>query len=137
VLACTWTSAKFAGRAPAGQALFRLFVGGAGRHGLESLSDDALLVLAAAEMRAIMGITARPTLCSVNRFDRALPQYTVGHLDRMKAIAAEAARIPGLELAGAVYRGVGIPDCVQSGVDAASRALAAVRARPPLITSLS
>jgi protoporphyrinogen/coproporphyrinogen III oxidase len=130
VLACTWTSAKFCGRSPKGHALFRLFVGGAGRGGEELLPDDALLRIAGNEMREVMGISAPPLLYRINRFDRALPQYTVGHVDRMKAIADAASRIPGVELAGAVYRGVGIPDCVQSGSDAASRALRFVSSLP-------
>jgi oxygen-dependent protoporphyrinogen oxidase len=101
-----------------------LFLGGAGRGGQESLSAEALLAIAAEEMRDVLGITAAPVFARINRFDRALPQSTVGHTDRMAAIAADAATLPGLELAGAVYRGIGIPDSVQSGVDAAARTLA-------------
>ena len=135
VLACTWTSAKFVGRAPDDQALIRLFLGGAGRRGEEALSDDALLELAAAEMREILGVTVPPWLYRINRFSRALPQYTVGHVDRMTSVANAAALVDGLELAGAVYRGVGIPDCVQSGVDAAARALRFVESRTPTLTA--
>lgn len=128
VLACTWSSAKFDGRAPADTALFRLFIGGAGR-GQHSLSSDAeLLALATNELREVMGITARPTLVRIDRFARAMAQYTVGHSARMAAVASRVAGVPGLELAGAVYGGLGIPDCVRSGIDAAQRAIASASA---------
>lgn len=123
VLACTWVSSKFEGRSPAGHALFRLFVGGAGRGSFVERSDDELLDVVRREMREIMGITADPELMRVYRHDRAMPQYHVGHLDRVAGIRAQVARTPGLALAGAGYGGVGIPDCVMSGVRAADDVL--------------
>jgi oxygen-dependent protoporphyrinogen oxidase len=124
VLACTWASAKFDGRAPADHVQFRLFIGGAGRGDHVRSSDVELRALAAAELREVMGVTADPSLVRIDRFTRAMPQYTVGHAARMARIASRVACLPGIDLAGAVYGGIGIPDCVRSGVDAAQRALA-------------
>ena len=121
VLACTWTSSKWAHRAPAGTALLRVFVGRAGQDEVLAGSDDELVVLARAELRAILGVTATPTLSRAHRWPRGLPQYTLGHLDRVAAIEARLAAHPGLALAGHSYRGVGIPDCIRSGEAAAER----------------
>jgi protoporphyrinogen/coproporphyrinogen III oxidase len=121
VLACTWTSAKFTGRAPEGSALFRVFLGGVGRGSFVDRTDAELLEIVRNEMRDVMGVTADPTLVRINRFDRALPQYNVGHLDRIAGIHAAVEGLPGIALAGSVYGGVGIPDCVRSGEAAAVR----------------
>jgi oxygen-dependent protoporphyrinogen oxidase len=129
VLACTWVSSKFEGRSPGGHALFRLFLGGAGRGSFVERSDAELLEIVRGEMRDVMGITAEPELARVNRFDRAMPQYHVGHLDRVARIRDQAARHPGLLVAGAAFGGVGIPDCVKSGVAAATAAAAHIAAR--------
>ena len=131
VLACTWVSSKFEGRSPAGHALFRLFLGGAGRGSFVDRSDEELLGIVRDEMRDIMGIAAEPELVRINRYDRAMPQYHVGHLDRTAAIRELAARNPGMAVAGAAIGGVGIPDCVKSGVRAADDVLAALGRRHP------
>ena len=137
VLACTWASAKFAGRAPQGYALFRVFLGGAKRPMPEGASDDQLRAIALEEMREVMGITAPPVLCRVDRFDRAMPQYHVGHLDRAATIMSRAGQVPGLYLAGAAYGGVGIPDCVTSGERAAAAAWRYVVESAPQLTRSS
>ena len=126
VLACTWSSAKFSGRAPAGTALFRLFLGGIGRRDFVARDDRDLMDIARAEMRDVMGITAEPALARIDRHARAMPQYTVGHRDRIARILAAAAHHRGLALAGAIYTGLGIPDCIASGVFAARQALASL-----------
>ena len=132
VLACTFASAKFDHRAPADRALFRLFLGGVGREHVDAMSDEQLLDIASAEMCEVLGIQSAPLLTRINRFDRAMPQYTLGHSARIARILAATSRIPGLEMAGAIYTGLGIPDCVRSGVDAADRALSLpVFATPP------
>ncbi len=131
VLACTWVSSKFEGRSPAGHSLFRLFLGGAGRGSFVERTDDELLDVVRTEMREVMGITADPELMRVNRYDRAMPQYHVGHLDRVAGIRAQAARNPGLAVAGAAFGGVGIPDCVRSGVAAADQVLELLSRRHP------
>ena len=131
VLACTWASAKFEHRAPEGYSLFRVFLGGAKRPIPDHASDEDLRELATREMRDVMAIRATPVLSRVDRFDRAMPQYHVGHLDRVATIQALAAAIPGLYLAGAAYGGVGIPDCVSSGERAAAAAWRYVTDRAP------
>lgn len=136
-LACTWASTKFEGRAPDGYALFRVFLGGAKRPLDENAADDDLREIALREMREVMGIEAAPVLHRVDRFVRAMPQYHVGHLDRVTAIQAIAAEIPGLYLAGAAYGGVGIPDCVSSGERAAVAAWRYVTEAAPQLTRSS
>lgn len=114
ILASTWASAKWAGRAPDDKALIRVFVGGyAGQH-LVSASDDELSSLCRRELGELMGIRAAPEWTKVLRYPRAMPQYHVGHLDKVAAIEALVAEQPGLELAGNAYRGAGIPDAVNS-----------------------
>jgi oxygen-dependent protoporphyrinogen oxidase len=125
LLACTFASRKFPGRAPAGHALVRAFVGGARRPEIVELDDDALVAAVRGELRALLGIASTPILVRIHRYRRAMPQYAVGHLDRVAAIDARVAALPGLALAGAAYRGVGIPDCVRSGEAAADTVLAA------------
>jgi oxygen-dependent protoporphyrinogen oxidase len=119
LLACTFASRKYPGRAPQGHELIRAFVGGARRPDLVELGDDALVTTVRQELRALLGIAAEPVLARVERWRRAMPQYTVGHLDRVQAIETRVAALPGLAVAGAAYRGVGIPDCVRSGEAAA------------------
>jgi oxygen-dependent protoporphyrinogen oxidase len=119
LLACTFASRKFAHRAPAGHELLRVFVGGARRPELAGLPDQVLIGLVRGELRTLLGITAEPVLVRVHRHPRAMPQYTVGHLERVATIEARAGALPGLALAGAAYRGVGLPDCVHGGEAAA------------------
>lgn len=119
VLACTWSSSKFPGRAPAGKALFRLFLGGATRPDVSRMTDDEVLAAARGELREVMGVTAEPELVRIQRWERALPQPTLGHGERVAAIEEREAALHGLALAGNAYRGVGIPDCIRSGERAA------------------
>jgi protoporphyrinogen/coproporphyrinogen III oxidase len=127
VLACTWVSSKFAGRAPAGTVLLRLFFGGARRPELVEQDDDARVALARAEVREVLGAVAEPTLVRVVRWRRAMPQYHVGHVARVERIERRVAALPWLALAGNAYRGVGIPDCIRSGELAADRVVAGAR----------
>lgn len=127
--ACTWSSAKFEGRAPAGIALFRVFLGGAGREHVLEAPDDALVAVARTELRKTMGIAAEPLLARVQRVERAMAQYTVGHGGRVQLIEERLAALPRLALAGNAYRGVGIPDCIRSGAVAAGRIGAAIGRR--------
>ena len=121
MLACTFSSVKYPGRAPDGHALLRCFVGGALNERILE-SDDAELVSGTRdELRQALGITAEPVLTRVVRWTKAMPQYHVGHAGRVEAIERCAAALPGLHLAGGAYRGVGIADCVRSGEAAAER----------------
>lgn len=128
VLACTWTSTKFPHRAPEGYGLIRAFLGGAGRQHMLRGSDEDLLQSVRAEIREMLGVTVPPLLYRVFRWPAAMPQYTIGHLDRLTAIEQRLAHHPGLRVAGSAYRGVGIPDCVASGEAAAEYVLGFLRA---------
>ena len=121
LLAVTWTSSKWSHRAPDEAVLLRAYVGGAGRETVLERDDDGLVGLVRAELRDMMGVTEAPVLAKVYRWPRAMPQYLVGHLERLAAIDERLARWPGLFLTGAGYRGVGIPDCIRDGLDTAER----------------
>lgn len=122
ILACTWTSTKFPHRAPEGFGLIRAFVGRAGQEGALDVDDDDLLELVHDELRRTLGITAPPVLHRIFRWPKAMPQYTLGHLDRLDVIEQRLAAHPGLFVAGNAYRGIGIPDCIGSGQAAADKA---------------
>ncbi len=124
LIACSFSSVKYAGRAPDGKVLLRVFCGGALATAMTECADAELVDAARDELRALLGIVAPPCLVRVHRHARAMPQYNVGHLARLATIDAALARHPGLVLAGNAYRGVGVPDCVHSGESAAERLLA-------------
>ena len=128
LIACTWTSRKWEGRAPAGTVLLRLYAGGVAD--VTGTSDDELVGLARGELAATLGVFAEPLLARLYRWDKAMPRYSLGHLRRVAAIEERLARHPGLFLAGASYRGVGIPDCIESG-RAAAQAAVGRRGPPP------
>lgn len=122
-LACTWTSTKFPHRAPGGYALLRVFVGRAGQEDDLPWDEAGLLSLAKDELRQTLGILAEPILARVFRWERAMPQYNLGHPERLKRIESALESLPGLALAGNGYRGIGIPDCIHSGELAAQKIL--------------
>lgn len=119
--AVTMSSIKWEGRASGDTTLLRVFFGGSHNPATFALEDPQLMETVRAELRELLGITAEPLHTHIVRWHRANPQYDVGHLDRVAQI--EKASPQGLYLAGCAYRGVGIPDCVQQGQDAAKRAL--------------
>lgn len=112
-LACTWTSTKFPHRAPEGYALIRVFVGRAGQD--IPWNESELLAVAKEELRLTLAIKAQPLLERVFMFDKAMPQYNLGHPEKLKKIDAALEKYSGLALAGNGYRGIGIPDCIHSG----------------------
>jgi oxygen-dependent protoporphyrinogen oxidase len=118
-LACTWTSTKFPHRAPEGHALIRVFVGRAGQE--LPWEESELLGLAREELKRTLGITAEPLVWRVFLWEKAMPQYNLGHPERLKRIDAALQHHPDLALAGNGYRGIGIPDCIHSGELAAER----------------
>lgn len=128
ILASTWTSTKFPHRAPPDHVLLRCFVGGAGREDLALQEERDLIRLAREELKTVLGIAAEPVLARAYRWERANPQYEVGHLARLEAIDRALEKSPGVYLAGAAYRGIGIPDCIRQGTEAARKALAFVSA---------
>jgi protoporphyrinogen/coproporphyrinogen III oxidase len=120
-LACTWTSTKFPHRAPEGYALIRVFVGRAGQN--IPWDEGELLDVAKQELKFTLGITTEPLLSRVFMWDKAMPQYNLGHPDILKRIDAALEKHPCLALAGNGYRGIGIPDCIHSGELAVERVL--------------
>ncbi len=118
VLACTWTSTKFDHRAPDDAVLVRVFLGGAGNEQVLEQGDNALVHTVREDLAAVMGLTAEPKVCKLYRWPDGYPQYEVGHLERVRSLSE--ALPSGLFLAGSAYHGVGVPDCVRSGFEAAS-----------------
>lgn len=121
LLAATWTSRKWPHRAPNDQLLVRCYVGGVGREDILQLDDGALVAKVRSELTNLCGLRAEPSYVEVNRWIRSMPQYTIGHLDRLAQIEAALSRYGGLVVTGAAYRGVGIPDCIRDGTLAAER----------------
>ena len=111
--------------------IVRCSVGRIGEEALLQRADDELAALAAAELAAATGVRGGPVATRVTRWGGALPQYTVGHLDRVAAIRAAVAAQPGLAVCGAAYDGVGIPACVATARAAAGQVLAFLAGRPP------
>lgn len=111
-LACTWTSTKLARRAPLNHALLRVFFGSAQQASGPISDEDAWVDLARDELRQTLAIKEAPLFTRVQTWSRAMPQYKLGHLNRLLRIDKTMKKIPGLALAGNAYRGVGVPDTV-------------------------
>ncbi|WP_310530210.1 protoporphyrinogen oxidase [Nocardioides sp.] len=126
--ACTWSSSKYAGRAPDGHVLLRVSLGGAGRATLAGMPDSQLMSMAQGELAASLGITAEPVVGRVYPWTGVMPQYTVGHLSRVAAAERILSAHPGIVLAGSGYHGLSIPDCIGSAERAAAAVLASVDA---------
>ena len=123
LVALTWVSTKFPFRSPEDQLLVRCFLGGARDPQAAELDDDQLVAVALREMGEILGERIQPVFHQVYRWPRCMPEYGLGHLERLREIESRLAGQPGLFLAGNGYRGVGIPDCIQSGGAAAAGAM--------------
>lgn len=123
LLACSFSTTKFDGRAREGEVLLRAFLGGQGHREDVELPEGEIVRRALEELRDLLGIEGEPVRTLATVWPGAMPQYVLGHLDRVAAIEASAGRIPGLALAGNAYRGVGIPDCVRSAEAATARLL--------------
>jgi oxygen-dependent protoporphyrinogen oxidase len=119
LLAATFVHNKFPGRAPDDIALIRCFLGGSKDEQALHLSDDEVRQIVLTELRQILGIAADPLFIRTYKWRQAMALYTVGHKVRMDRIRNLTAAMPGLALAGNAYRGIGVPDCVRSGSEAA------------------
>ncbi len=126
ILAVSFLSRKFPGRAPAGKVILRTFIGGAMQPEEIDHPDDEVIESALSELREILGVRGEPDFLRLVRYNRAMPQYTVGHLDRVAEIRKWGVLFPNLGLAGNGFDGVGIPDCVHSGEQAAESVWQAV-----------
>ncbi|HKP83835.1 MAG TPA: protoporphyrinogen oxidase [Pyrinomonadaceae bacterium] len=119
LIACTFSSVKFSGRVPDGHVLLRAFAGGALQPEIFALDESELAARVEADLRELLGINEAPLFVETAKWERSMPQYEVGHLDRIVEIENEVSQFPGLALAGNSYRGAGIPDCIRSGEAAA------------------
>jgi protoporphyrinogen/coproporphyrinogen III oxidase len=120
IFGCTWVGNKFDHRVPGSMVVLRCFLGG----NAMDLSDEAIVDAARSELNSIMGLEAEPVFHNVARWRDSMAQYTVGHAERVERIEALAREIPGFHLAGNAYHGIGIPDCVRMGQEAAAKILA-------------
>jgi len=124
ITACTWTSSKWQHTAPPGKALLRCYVGRSGEEDNVELADDEMIARVRRDIRELMGIDAAPLFTEITRLRRSMPQYPVGHLDNVRRARAEMnAAMPGVYVTGAGFHGVGIPDCVRQGREAAQQLL--------------
>lgn len=121
LIAASFASHKFPGRAPKNKVLVRCFIGGAMQSELVDLPDRQLIDLAMAELNHLIGVDGLPEIDFVFRWRNAMPQYHVGHLERIDSIEQAVKSFPTMAVAGNAYRGVGIPVCIRSGIDAATQ----------------
>lgn len=123
IIACSFSSEKFPGRAPEGYTVMRVFVGGAVSPESYVPDDGRMAETVSAELSVILGIRSKPLFTIVKRYPNAMPQYHVGHMELVGKINEEIRKLDGLEVAGNAFGGVGMPDCVNSGERAAERLL--------------
>jgi protoporphyrinogen/coproporphyrinogen III oxidase len=125
LLAATFVHNKFPHRAPEDRALLRCFFGGATVEKIWTLGDEQIVGIVREELQQILGLSAEPLFARVYKWKSAMAQYGVGHLERLERIERLRRGLPGLALAGNGYRGIGVPDCVRSGREAAREAVGA------------
>lgn len=119
ILATSFLSRKFDDRAPSGRVCLRTFVGGAMQPEEYERTDEEIIATVLEELHSILGVKGTPDFTLVARYPQGMPQFYVGHLDRVAEIRKQAARLPGFALAGNYLDGVGVPDCIHSGEQAA------------------
>jgi len=127
-LACTFSSIKFAERAPTDLTLLRAFVGGALQPEMFELDEDEIVARVRDDLRSLLGVEESPLFIHMEKWPRSMAQYHLGHIDRIKKIDRRLSLLPGLKLAGNAYSGAGIPDCVRSGETAADEILTTLAA---------
>lgn len=120
MVACTWVGTKFSFRVPDHLAVLRCFLGGTDDTALRE-DDGTILDALGRELKDLMGVTAKPLFHCISRWPRSMAQYTVGHAARVARVEMLVRETPGLHLAGNAYYGIGIPDCIRMGREAARR----------------
>jgi len=120
LLAATFVHNKFPHRAPEDRALLRCFFAGRNAEHVWAYSDEKIVDIVRHELQQILGLRAEPLFARVYKWKAAMAQYGIGHLERLERIERLRQQLPGLALAGNAYRGIGVPDCVRSGSDAAT-----------------
>jgi oxygen-dependent protoporphyrinogen oxidase len=126
VLSGSFSSVKYPGRAPEGSALVRAFIGGELQPELAALPDDELVAIAREELGQLLGISGQPNLVLISRYDQGMPQYYVGHGERMQQVESALQELPGLYFTGNAFGGVGIPFCIYKSEKVAERVAAQV-----------
>ena len=123
ILAASFSSSKFPGRAPSGAVLIRTFIGGALDTSITALTDEEVIEKVLIDLRTTIGLHGSPSIVQVDRWHRSMPQYNLGHVERIKKIRQAEEKLPFFGLAGSAYEGVGIPQVILSGQTAAARAI--------------
>ncbi|HTV64428.1 MAG TPA: protoporphyrinogen oxidase [Bryocella sp.] len=121
MLACTFVHNKFPHRAPEDKGILRCFLGGARDEAVLALNDEEILQTVRRELRDLVKLDASPIFTRVYRWREAMAQYEPGHIARVAEIETRVAALPGLAIAGNAYHGIGVPDCIRSGAEAASQ----------------
>lgn len=125
ITACTWTHRKWPQAVPTGKAMLRCYVGRPDNPEVVNLSDEEIIALVRKDLQKIMKIKQAPEFAVVTRWRNKMPQYTVGHVERLQAVREQMpAGLPGVFLAGSSYEGVGVPDCIDQGEQAVEQVLA-------------
>lgn len=127
ILGTLWDSSMFENRAPEGKVLLRSMMGGACFPDYVKLGDNEVVTRVKRDLRAVMGIEADPSFVRIFRHEQAIPQYTVGHGQRLTALGERLKEHPGLILTGNSYRGIGLNDCVAAAQRASDEALEVIR----------
>jgi oxygen-dependent protoporphyrinogen oxidase len=124
ITACTWTSSKWLHSSPQDKVLLRCYVGRSGDEASVDLPDEELIKAVRRDIKETMGITAEPIFTEITRLHRSMPQYPVGHVENMQRLRERlAADLPGVWITGAAFDGVGLPDCIRQGKEAAKALL--------------
>lgn len=124
ITACTWTHKKWPHTTPSGKVLLRCYVGKAGDEAIVEQSDDEIIKVVLDDLNKTMDITEQPEFTIISRWKDAMPQYTVGHKDRIELVKKNVQeQLPGVFLAGSSYEGLGLPDCIDQGEAAVEHVL--------------
>jgi len=124
ITACTWTHKKWPHSTPEGKVLLRCYVGRAGDEAVVELSDDEIVKIVLEDLNKTMNIDMDPELVVVTRWKDSMPQYTVGHKDRISKVKEQVSKeLPGVFLAGSSFEGLGLPDCIDQGEEAVKKVL--------------
>lgn len=124
ILAATFVHNKFPHRAPENRAIIRCFIGGNVAEQMFDQGETEIANAVEGELKSILGLSAAPLFTRVYKWRKAMAQYTIGHSARVDRIKSLVAQTPGLALAGNAYSGIGVPDCVRTGTEAAGSVLA-------------
>lgn len=125
ITACTWTHRKWPSTTPKGKVLLRCYVGKPDDQAVVDLSDEEITAIVLKDLNKTMKIKAKPEFSVITRWKKAMPQYTVGHNERIATVRSEASRkLPGVFIAGSSFGGVGVPDCIEQGEQAVTDVLA-------------